>query len=200
MTYDLSNLFINFTKCPVDQKLSDFFPELAPFKEFSEVKDDNYIRIAICTADLESPFVKMRDRESMLVALFNFLKIPIKKEEEKKFFKEVMEYKNVEVMNCFARYLQVYHDIDWTEYQTTKQTHDILTMESNKPKSDDEDIDKFVARKVKLQNQLKMIGKDLKLIESKIFPDSKAAREVAINEKKLISTYAERYAQENTFL
>lgn len=198
--YDLSSCMIDFTQCPKGVKLVDNFPELNAFKEFTQASDENYIKIAICTADMESPFTKMKDRESMLVALFGFLGIPLSSKEDKVFYSDVLQYKHTEVLDCFARYLQIYHDIDWTEYQSTKQTHDVLTMEANRPKEDKEGIDAFVKRRVNIQNHLKDIGQDLKKIEARIFPDSRSAREVALNETKKIKTYAERYSEENTYL
>lgn len=198
--YDFNLCFIDFTSCPTNVKLADHFPELSPFKEFTEVKDDNLIKLAIATADMESPFVKMKDRESMLIALFTFLKIPTETSEEKKFFKEVFEYRHPQFLDCFGRYLQIYHDIDWTEYQSTKQTHDVLTMEANRPKGDKEEVDAFVKRRVNIQTHLKNIGQDLKKLEAKIFPDSRAAREIALNENRKIKTYAEMYGEENTYI
>lgn len=197
--YDLSACMIDFTKCPQGVSLVSYFPELSAFKEFRE-SDEKFIKIAIATADMESPFTKMKDRESMLISLFGFLNINIETQEEKKLFNDVFEYKHVSVLDCFARYLQIYHDIDWTTYQSTKQTHDVLTMESNRPKGEKEEIDAFVKRRINIQNHLKNIGQDLKRIEAIIFPDSRAAREVALNETKKIKTYAEKYGQENTYI
>lgn len=197
MNHDYSRCLIDFTTCPKGVKLTDHFPELGAFKEFQEAPNENYIKIAIATADIESPMVKIKDRETMLNTLFDFLNIDKKKEPE--LYKDILDYKDSFYLNCFGRYLQILHDVDWTEYQTTKQTHDVLTMEASK-KQGDEDIDKFVARKVKLQGHLKSVGKDLKALEAKIFPDSRAAREVALNESKLIKTYAEAYAQENSHI
>lgn len=198
--YNLDQCYLDFTKCPPGTKLIDHFPELSPFKEFTEAESENHIKIAIATADLESPFIKMKDRESMLLALFSFLNITTETTEEKKFFNDVLNYKHTGYLDCFGRYLQIYHDIDWTEYQGTKQTHDVLTMEANRPREDKETIDQFVKRRVNIQNHLKDIGKDLKRLEAKIFPDSRAAREVAMNETRKIKTYAEMYGQDNTYI
>lgn len=190
--HDFSKCFIDISLPPKGVNLVDFFDELASFDEFKIATNDE-IKIAICTSDIESPFLKTKDRTAMLTAVFAFLDIELPENTE--FFNEVLEYKNKKVLDCLSRYLQILHDIDWTEWVSTKQTHDVLTFESNRPKEEGENIDNYVKRKVNIQNHLKKIGQDLKLIEAKIFPDSKAAREVSLNETRRIKTYAERFAQ-----
>ena len=198
--FDLSKCFVDFTLCPKDIRLVEFFNELSSFSDFTSVEDDNIIKMAIATADMESPFLKIKDRETMIKSLFQFLGISSDTEEGKKLFEDVVIYKNEQYLNCFGRYLMILHDIDWTEYQSTKQTHDVLTMDSVRPRGENEKIDDFVKRRVNIQNHLKIIGRDLKALEAKIYPDSRAAREVALNEAKKIVTHAERHAQSNTFI
>lgn len=197
---DFSQLFINFTHCPDNVKLVDHFTELSPFEEFQKADSDDIIRIAICTADMESPFLKIKERKTMLRSVFDFLKINLDNEENKLTFEQIVAYKHQSYLDCFGRYLIIYHDLDWTEYMSTKQTHDIITMDSLSPKGELEDMAKFVDRKDKLRRMLKTTGEELRRLEAKIFPDSKAAREVALNEAKKIKTYAEQYAESNTFI
>jgi len=198
--YKMNNCLVDFTTCPKGTKLVNFFPELGSFKEFTNVENEDIIRVAISTADMESPFLRIKDRETMIRSLFGFLGISITTEEEVAFYESILEYKNTEYLDCFGRYLMILHDIDWTEYQSTKQTHDVLTMDNMRPKGETENIDAFVKRRVNSQSHLKNIGQDLKKLEAKIFPDSRAAREFAINEAKKITTYAERFAESNTFI
>jgi len=200
MSYDLSKCLVNFTECPEGIRLVEQFPALSAFKEFQDCQDENFIKIAICTGDPESPFIKIKDRELMLKAVFQFIVLSIDTEEEKNFYYEVFNYQHQEVLECFAAYLRACHDIDWTEYQATKQTYDVLVAEANRPRGKEEDIDKFIKRRVNIQNHLKSIGEDLKKAEAKIFPDSKAAREIAMLENKKIITYAEKYAEEHTHI
>lgn len=198
--FDLSRLYIDFSQCPIGTKLVDHFPEFSAFEEFTKEKNEDIIRISILTSDMESPFLKIKDRRTMIKSVFDFLSINLEKYDNKELYENIVDYKNISYLDCFARYLMIYHDIDWTEYQTTKQTHDVLTMESMKPRGENEELTKFVDRKDKIRKMLKSTGEDLRKIEAKIFPDSKAAREIALNESKKISTYAEKYAEANTFL
>jgi len=198
--FDLSKLYIDFTLCPADEKLVGFFAELSAFDEFLNTEDENIIKIAILTADMESPFLKIRDRKTMIKSAFDFLNIKTEDQESTQLFNEIVEYKNANYLDCFGRYLMIYHDIDWTEYQSTKQTHDILTMDSMRSIQKDEDLVKFVDRKDKVRKMLKATGEELRKLEAKIYPDSRAAREIAMNEAKKIRTYAEKYAESNTFV
>lgn len=199
-SFDLSKLYIDFTLCPSGEKLTDFFAELGSFSEFTSTKDENIIKIAILTADMESPFLRIRDRKTMMKSIFDFLKMNLETKACQKLYDDIVDYKDAKFLDCFARYLMIYHDIDWTEYQSTKQTHDVLTVDSMRPREKDEDLAKFVDRKDKVRKMLKATGEELKKLEAKIYPDSKAAREVAMNQAKKIHTYAEKYAEPNNFI
>ena len=197
---DFSKCLIDFTKCGKGERLIDKFPELTAFEEFVRVDDDNYIKIAIATADPDSPFIKIKDKELQLTSIFEFIGLKIKTPIEKSFFDKVLVYEHMAILDCFCAYLRFCHDIDWTEYLTTKQTYDVLVVESTKKRQSEEDLDDYVKRRVMVQGHLKTIGASLKLLEAKIFPDSRAARQVALLQSKKIKTYAEAYAEDNTFV
>lgn len=186
--HDTSKCLFDFSIVPPGERIVDFFGELGAFDEFVEATDDE-IKIAICTSDIDSPFVKISDRETMLNSVYEFLKLP--KDES---FEQILKYKHARVSGCVARYFQLQHHIDWTEYCTNKQTFDYLVLEANKPITD-EDKDIYLKKRVQIQKDIKAIGAELKVIEAKIFPDSKIARQVAMHELKKIKTYAEKFAQ-----
>lgn len=198
--FDLSKLYIDFSQCPKDKKLLDFFEELSAFDEFISTENEDIIKMAILTADMESPFLKIKDRKTMIKSVFDFLKIDLNQTDNRTLFNDIVFYKDPGYLNCFGRYLMIYHDIDWTEYQSTKQTHDVLTMDSMRPMEKDEDLARFVDRKDKVRKMLKATGEELRKLEAKVFPDGKAAREIALNESKKIRTYAEKYAQDNSYI
>src|SRR6185312_14463055 len=149
--YDLSKLYINFTECPIGVKLCEHDAELSAFSEFTYTKNENIIKAAILTADMESPFLKIKDRKTMIKAVFEYLGLSLEGKPTKKLYDDIVEYKDSHYLDCFGRYLMIYHDIDWTEYQSTKQTHDVLTMDSLRPREKDEDLAKFVDRKDKVR-------------------------------------------------
>jgi len=198
MSHDLSKLYVRIDEAKPDAPLVDQFSELGAFPEFNNAVDDNEIKIAILLGDIDSPFIRIRDRETMLRSIFEYLQIPIKTKSQIEFFNEVLHYKHIRVIGCWVRYIQILHDTDWTDWVMAQQTYNFLLFQSQIPKDKDEGDDKYLDRRLKIQANIKKIGADLKAIEAKLFPDSKAAREAGLYEMKLISTYAEKYAEENT--
>jgi hypothetical protein len=200
MSHDLSKLYIKLDGLDNSRSLLDQYSELSAFPEFRNALNDDEIKIAILSADIDSPFVRIRDRETMLKSIFEHLNIPIKTQEQTEFFNEILHYKQIRIMGCWIRYIQMIHDTDWTDWVMMQQTYNFLLFEAQKPQTKEENTDKYLDRRIKIQNNIKKIGADLKAIEAKLFPDSKAAREVALYENKKIKTYAEAYAQENSFI
>lgn len=197
--YDLSKLYVDFTQCPKGTKLIDHFPELGAFEEFKNADNENQIKIAILTGDFDSPFIRIKDRETMLNAIFDYLGIKKETKLEKEFFSQVFRYRHDKVSGCWVRYIQMMHDTDFTDWLTVQETYNYLLFQSKKPFVDG-DEGKYLDNRIKIQNNLKKFGADMKEIEIKLFPDSKAAREAALHENKKIVTYAEMYAEDNTFL
>jgi len=193
---NFESCLIDFTLCPKDTPLTVFFPELKAFPEFTNCLDDNEIKIAIATTDMDSPCMRITDRESMLKSLFGFLKIPLITDKDQEFFDKVFYYKHERIAAAKARYTQMQHVTDWAQWLAVLETFTFLIFESNRPKENDESTDKYVARRVRIKEDLKKTGRDLKELEAIIFPDSKTAREIALNEAKKIRTYPEMYAQD----
>lgn len=200
MSHDLSKLYIKFHESLPDKKLIEQFSELSAFPEFKKALDDNEIKIAILMGDIDSPFIRIRNRETMLNSIFDYLEIPIKTKSEQEFFNQVLHYKHDRIIGCWVRYIQILHDTDWTDWTMAQQTYNFLLFESQKPEDSDDTPDKYLARRLKIQESIKKVGIEIKAIEAKLFPDSKSAREAALYENKLIVTYAEKYAEENTVI
>jgi hypothetical protein len=196
--FDLSALYIDFSKCPKGTPLLTFFPELSAFPEYKKAENDDQIKIAILTADNESPFAKIKDRETMLTSIFEFLKIPIETKKQKEFFDQVMAYRHDIVLDCWIRYIQIIHDTDYTDWLMMQQTYNFLLEKSKVKQETGESEDKYLDRRLKIQKNLKQIGADMKELEIKLYPDSKAAREAALRENVKIVLYAEQYAESST--
>lgn len=197
--FDFSSCMIDFTICPSNRKMIEQFPELSAFQEFKEVPD-HYIKIAIATSDIDSPLLRIKERESMMTTLFEFLRIPIESEEDKKFYNDVLHYDHDDIAKCRARYLQLLHNTDWTQWITLNEILTYLTFQSVLPKGKEESENEFMTRKLKCRDNIKKTGNDIKQLEAIIFPDSRSAREAAKNEAKKIVTYAEKYSEANTYI
>lgn len=192
--FDCSRLLIDFTQCKKGVRLVNHFPELKAFTEFVNCQDDNFIKIAACTADADSPFLKMRgDHERMIAAIFDFIGIGTENRIGKEYLQKVMDYKHEGVIECWSAYLQMQFNIDFADWAISKQTYDMLIKESTRPKLEGEDTVKYADWRVKIRNQIRQIGEDLKRIEPLIFKDSKMVRPVAIEQIK-IKNYPEKYA------
>lgn len=196
MDYDCSKLLVDFTECPAGVKLIDHFNELKAYQEFVQQQDDNIIKIAILTSDKDSPFWKLRgDREIMIRSIFEFLDIGTMNLMGKEFIKKVLTFKHEGVAECWLAYLQMQYSIDFTDWCISKETYDMLIAESARPKDDKEDAVAYANWRIKLRNQIRILGDDLKQLEPKIFPDSKIAQVVAIEQVKKIKNYAEKYGR-----
>lgn len=197
--YDLSGLYIKFYECPEGKKLTDHFSELSPFPEFTEC-DDTRIKIAILTGDIDSPFTRIGDRETMIRAVFEELGLDVHK--NKKLFKDIISYKDDKYMFAWAKYLELLHETEFTDWLLAKRDYEFYLKKATEPQKRNSEgayveSDKdFMMRRKMAREQVKALGEEVRLIEAKIFPDSKAAREVAMAEaKKKIFLYAEKYAE-----
>lgn len=194
--YNLESLFINFEKVPQGTKIIDFFPELEPFNEF-RVCDEDRIKIAILSGDLDSPFVRIKERETMIKAIFDYISLDAKK--ESKLFKDVILYKDDLVNFAWLRYLQILHETDFTNWQISKRDYEFFLLKSNDKQGDETDI-QYYKKRNETRERIKELGREVREIEAIIFPDSKAAREAALaDSKRKVKLYAESYSEEFTY-
>lgn len=198
MIYDLSGIYIDFTKCPKGVRLCEWSPELQPFKEF-HVADDSRVKIAILLGDLDSPFVRIRDRNLMVRSIFDFLGIDSKKESE--LLDNIIKYKDELTSFAWLRYLSIINESDFTNWQITRRDYEFFLLKSSEDQGKDEDDIKYYKKRNEQRTRIKELGKELTDIEAKLFPDSKAAREAAIAEaRSKIKLYSEMYAEDYTHI
>lgn len=196
--YDLSKLYMNFEKGDPKMPIREKFPELNGFSEFMECTDD-MIKIAILIGDIDSPFVRIRDREVMVRTVFEYLNIDVKT--NKSMFERVVAYRHPKIMGAWLRYLQILHETEFTNWQLCRKDFDFFLAQTNDIKMDKEGEISYYKRRNIAREQVRELGAEMRRIEAKLFPDSKAAREAAIIEQGLkISLWAEKYAEENTYI
>lgn len=194
---DLSGLYIKIQDCPEGEKLTNHFPELGAFAEFL-VCGEERIRIAILLGDIDSPFVRIKDRETMVKAVFDYLGIDTEKEKE--FFQNVVLYKDDLTSFAWLRYLQILHETDFTNWQIVKKDYEFFLLKSNEKQGTDPDL-QFYKKLNEIRGRIKELGQEMKAIEAVIFPDSKAAREASLAEsRRKVKLYAESYAENYTYL
>lgn len=193
--YSMEDCLINFSLCPSGKKLIDHFPELSAFPEFVDVRNDNEIKIAIALADINSPFMKIKDLDMRVTALFEFLDIGLKTPNNKKFFKEVVDYKQKEVIAAACRYIQLQNNHDYASWWSLNMAFYELQRESTRTRGENEDRTKYVSSKVAISNEMDRISAKLKDYEAVLFRDIKMKQAAVEKELIKIYTYPEKYAE-----
>ena len=196
--YDLKECYIDVSSLAPGEKVSDKFPEIMAFSEFMECSED-MVKIAILAGDIDSPFVRIKDRETMFKAIFDYLYIDVKTHQS--MLAKIVAYRHPLVMGAWLRYLQILHETDFTDWQLARKDYDFFLLQTNEIKMDKESDLNFYKRKNEARERVRELGQEVRRIEAKLFPDSKAAREAAIIENSLkIKLWAEAYAESNTYI
>ncbi len=196
-TYNLDGLYVKIQECPEGVKLVDHFPELGAFNEFL-VCDEDRIKIAILSADIDSPFVRIKDRETMLRAIFEHLCINV--DFEKKLFQDILLYKDELTAFAWLRYLQVLHETDFINWQIAKKDFEFFLLKANEKQGDETDL-QYYKKRNEIRERIKELGREVRSIEAIIFPDSKAAREAALaDSRRKVKLYPESYSEPYTFI
>lgn len=193
--YDLSNCYVDISQIPAGVKVIDSRPDLFVFKEFSECPDP-IVRIAIITGDVDSPFIRINDRPTMIKAVFDYIGIDTRKEENQLLANEIIEYKNDQYLYSWLKYMEIVNETEFTNWMLAKKQYTYFLKKANDPQVKDEEDSRYMKRASTARENVRDLGYEIKSIEARLFPDSKAAREAAIAEqKKKIHLYAEEYAQ-----
>lgn len=194
MAYDLKNLYMNFEGCPAGVRLIEHLPELSAYVEFSECPDDSYIKLAILTADQGSPLVTIKERSILITEAFKIVGLNVEDNEDK--FRDIVEYKDMYYMNAWLKYLFIQNEVLFTDWMLANKDYEYFLSLSNSPKGEKEDDTKYLARRKVLRSTISDLGAEKTELEAKLFPDSKAAREAAMNESRnKIDLYPEKYAE-----
>lgn len=194
----------DFSKCMYDisgdngSGLLKRFPELNAYEEFIAAHNDNEIKIAMCLTDNNSPFLKIKDYKQKVIAIFSYLEMNTKNTKTKQLFDEVMEYRHERTFAMCAIYLQMQNDHDFTYWWNMNQLYYSLMVEMGKPRGKDEDVGKFVTRKLSIQRQADPIKNDLLNVEANLFADSKMKAAIAQSKIKKLRTFPEMYADLNS--
>lgn len=195
--YDLSNIYLKVHE-PHEGRLVDKFPELASFNEFLECTDD-MIKIAVLSGDPDSPFVRIKERESMIRAIFDYLNLDIQTNQS--MFYKIVTYRHPVVIGAWLRYIQIVHETDFTNWLLLKRDYEFFISQTNDVKMDKETDLNYYKRRNEARDRVRKLGDQMQKVEAKLFPDSKAAREAALAESRMkIRLYAERFAESYTYI
>lgn len=196
--YDLGKCYFDISTIAPGEQIREKFPELNSFPEFYECSEE-MIKIAILLGDIDSPFVRIKDRESMVKAIFEYLEIDINT--NRAMFDRIIMYKHPLVIGAWLRYIQILHETDFTDWLLIKRDYEFFISQTNDIKMDKESDLNYYKRRNEARDRVRELGQDMRKIEAKLFPDSKAAREAALAESRLkIRLYAERFAEPFTYI
>jgi len=196
--YDLSRCYFDITTIEPGQQIRERFPELNSFPEFYECSEDQ-IKIAILIGDIDSPFVRIKEREAMIKAVFDYLKIDTKTNQA--MFERIVTYKHPLVMGAWLRYIQILHETDFTDWLLAKKDYEFFIQQTNDVKMEKESDINYYKRRNEARERVKELGQEVRRIEARLFPDSKAAREAALVESRSkIRLYAEKHAENYTYI
>lgn len=196
--YDLSRIYLRIDLLEPGEKMLERFPELTSFPEFAECTED-MIKIAILSGDADSPFVRIKEREAMIKAIFDHLKIDIKINQS--MFERIVLYRHPLVIGAWLRYVQVLHETEFTDWLIVKRDYEFFISQTNDIKMDKESDINYYRRRNEARDRVRELGQEMRKIEAKLFPDSKAAREAALIESRMkIRLYAEKHSESYTYI
>lgn len=196
--YDLSKMYWRLDLLEPGENIRDKFPEFNLFTEFIECTDD-MLKIAALMSDVDSPFIRIKEREIMVKAILDYLHIDTKTNQS--MIEKIVAYRHPKIMGAWLRCLQILHENEFTDWVLARKDFDFFLMQSNEPKFEKESDLNYYKKRVEIRERVSELGKEVRRIEAKLFPDSKAAREAAIIEQGMkISLWAERYAETNTYV
>lgn len=200
--YDFSKCMYDIT-VPMPKGMVAAYPELSSYEEITAAHNDNEIKISLMLTDAGSPFLKVKVLKEKLVAIFSYLDIPLKNAKNKLLFDSVLNYDNDRVFAMCGLFLQMQNNHEFTYWWNTNQLYYSLMTEMGKPRvklqdGSQEEITRYVDRKLKIQKQADPIKNDLLKIEAEIFSDSKMKMAIAKSKLRLTRTYPEMHADENS--
>lgn len=196
--HDVSRCYIDISKLAPGERMVEKYPELAAFNEFLECTEDQ-IKIAILSGDLDSPFIRIKERESMIRAIFEYLNIDVYQNES--MFTRIVAYRHNVVIGAWLRYIQIIHETDFTDWLLAKRDYEFFISQTNEAKEAKESDLNYYKRRNEARERVRELGQEVKRLEGRLFPDSKAAREAALAESRMkIRLYAEKYAENYTYI
>lgn len=195
--YDFSKCHYNISVVSSGGLLKAY-PELNAFEEFVAAHNDNEIKIVVCLADENSPFLKIKEYKLKVIAIFDYLEMSLKNKKNEELFNEILLYTSDRIFAMCGAYLQMQNNHNFTYWWNTNQLYYSLMNEMGKPMGKNDNVSHYVDRKLKIQKQADPIKNDLEKIEAELFADSKMKMAIAKSKLTKLRTYAEMHAESNT--
>lgn len=199
--YDFSKCLYDLAAIPKGVALCDYYKGIKDFEEFQSPMTDREQRIAIAISDFNSPFVRM-DHDQRVNIIFQLLEIGLKAPQTKKLFDEVVDFSNVVVNQCIAKYLmmQANHEFSlwFSNYLAFYQLMEAHRMPVNYTTASEAQINASMNRKRLLSKEATDMKSQLVNQEAFLFGDTRVKQAVVATLVKKIRTYPEMYAEESS--
>ena len=170
-----------------DQKVVHKYPELKEFKIVGNQNNDTYLRIAIYSADQESPFARIRDVEEKYKKIFATLNI-----NNQKLLREIISGLSMEYRMVLFEYFKITHNVRFTTYLTNLTLFYNMSFELSSPIVPD-----TMASDLKNRMQISTLLDELVLkiekAEAFLFSDDKM-KELILRENTKITSWPEKMA------
>ena len=187
--HDFSKLRYRIDQVPDKTFLVDSFPELLEHKEFSDVKFDKILRIAILATDEGSPFVKLEreDYDKRLIKIFEHLKI-----KDQKLLEKISAGEHSHYESMVNRYFMFCDNLAYVMWSNKLRMFHYIGIALRQPM----DKDNMVAdmeKRAKLDAQLQTVYTGLLDYESQVFTDIPTRKKLRKQVAKLLQP-AEQYS------
>jgi hypothetical protein len=194
--FDTSKCMFDPLKFGGSKRIEDIYPETSYYTEFTKSSEYD-IKVAILICDVNSPFISIKDMRMRLIAIYDFLKMDRTSKAGAEKFKDIEAYKHTPVFEVCSLYLEMQNNHDFSAWWALSRTFYDLNRVMSTPMSNNEDVDRYVTRKLKIQKQLDEIQSALEEKEVRLFGSDKMKMASARAKMKRTRTYAEKYAMEN---
>lgn len=176
---------------PLDELVTDYFPDLKDYKEFSEPENDMLLRIAFLSTDEGSPYLKKYrdDYEKRIRAIFEYFKLT-----EKELLDLILVNNHPVYSSIVNRFFVLCDNLAYVMWSNMLfNFHMIGIALRQAPNMDNLTLE--MDKRAKLQKQQKEIHEDLVNYEALIFPDS-TTRKMVRQEAAKILQFPEKFARE----
>lgn len=193
--FDLSNCLVDFTLCPKGVKLTEHFPELTAFEEFTNVLNDNELRIAFAISDLNSPFLKIKEVDIRIKSLFEFLDIGLKTQANRELFDQVVTYRHKRIIDACCRHIQRQNNHVYASWWTLNIAFYDLQREAAMPRKTGSDAVSGAKEKSFFALEMDKVAKKLAEYEPQIFKDFRLKQAAVDRELIKLVTFPEKFAE-----
>lgn len=193
---NFDNLIFDVTKFGGKVTIQEAFPELLPYKEVSHISSNEW-KIAIFMVDLGSDYVRIKDPQQKMNAIFR--EVGIDKNKNEKLYNDAVSQKQCGIVDACTFLIEYQNNHEFTAwYEANKLYYELMRVIASPLDPESPSYDKDFDRKVSLQDKAKKMQEDLRKYETNLFGTASMKAAAAMRSKKrTIVNWNEKFAVEN---